>query len=181
MISQDIAVIFMAAGFLACGSVRRDWLWLALGGMFLVFVAVQFVRFGLQGGMVAGPVSGARILAAVLVGCLAWLEALGRPRRLAIFLGLGLRSRALVFSNRLIAVWRPFSNGFQADPNRRAEALAVSERQARELRGLRPPDPEWAHLRDDLADDVEATASLIRVDASAARFEDGRRALEPVY
>jgi hypothetical protein len=184
VISQDVAVIFMAAGFLACGSVRRGWFWLALGGMFLAFVAVQFVRFGLQGGMVAGPVSGARTLAAVLVGSLAWLEALGRPRRLAIFLGLGLRSRALVFSNRLIAVWRPFSeavNGFQVDPNRRAEALAVYVRQARELRGLRPPDPEWAHLRDDLADDVDATASLIRVDASADRFEDGRRALQSVY
>jgi hypothetical protein len=184
VISQDIAVTFMAAGFLACGWLRRDRFLLAIGGVFLAVVAVEFFRFGPQGGVIAGPISATRTLSAVLVGSLAWLEALGRPRRLAIFLGVGLRSRVLVFDDRLIAIWRPFSeavNGFQVDANRRAEALAMSESQAREFRGLRPPDPEWAHLRDDLADTAESSASLLRVDASPDRFEDDRRAFEPVY
>ena len=184
MIGQEIAVTFMAAGFLACWWVRRESIWLVGGAVFLAVVAVEFVRFGPQGGVVAGPVSGARTLGAVLVGSLAWLEALGRPRRLSIFLGIGLRSRALVFSNRLIAIWGPFSeavNAFQVDATRRAEALDVSENQAREFRGLRPPDPAWAHLRNDLADHVESSASLLRLDASLDKFDDRRQAFEPVY
>ena len=57
----------------------------------------------------------------------------------------------------------------------------MSESQARKLRRLRPPDPEWAHLRDDLADNVESSASLLRLDASPDKFDDRRRANEPVY
>lgn len=184
VISQDIALSFMAVGFLALGWSRRRCFWLGSGGAFLGVVAIEIVRFGVRGGLVAGPISGAWTLGAVLVGCLAWMEALGRPRRLAVMLGVGLRSGALVFDNRLITIYAKSAealNGFQIDVARRAEATTTCEVQAREYRRLRPPDQAWGHLRNDLADDLDAWADLLRTDAPPDRLEDQRRAFRLLF
>lgn len=173
----------MAVGFIATGRSRRDRFWLVMGLLILGITAFALIRDGLDGAVIAGPVSGSFALAALLLGFLAWAQLLGLPRRLAWLLGIGLKSRALVFDNRLLALSGTFRETIhlaQEDSDRRPGALAKAEEQVRRMRAAHPPDAAWALLRDDMVADFERWIDLLRNDVPPDRLADHATTFAPV-
>lgn len=182
-VGEVVAGLFMVSALLATGRYYRDrfWLVVALGGA--VAEAVAIGRFGLRPVVFTGPVSGSLLLASALLGLLLWAQVLGLPRRLALLLGIGLTSRPLRFHNRLITARQRFAEAIvlaQTDPGRRVEVIAIVEAQIRSERSLRPPDTDWASLRDDLAGDDAAWVDLMRAGVPAERIADRAAAYERV-
>lgn len=182
-VGELVAAMFMASACLATWRYYRDRFWLVVGLGVLVADAVALTRFGLRIVVISGPISISIVLASTLIGLMLWAQVLGLPRGLALMLGIGLTSRPLRFDARLIAVRKPFVEAIalaQTDPDRRAEAFAIAESQIRRERALRPPDPTWAALRDDIADDDAAWVELLRAGATADRITDHATAFAPV-
>lgn len=182
-VGELVAAMFLAGALLATWRHYHDRFWLVVGLVILAADAVVLARFGLRTVVIAGPISISIVVASTLIGLLFWAQVLGLPRGLALTLGIGLTSRPLRFDARLVALRKPFVEAIalaQTDPDRRAEAIAIAESQIRRERALRPPDPEWAALQDDIADDDTAWVDLLRSGASADRIADHAAAFAPV-
>lgn len=182
-IGTAVATTFMALGFLATWRSDRDRFWLVIGLGVLGSTAFALVRYGLHGVIIEGPISGSMALASLLLGSLSWAQLLGLPRRLACLLGIGLKSRALVFDNRLLDLGRPFDTAIrlaQEDHEHRPQALILAQGQVRRMRALRPPDTAWALLRDEIADDHQEWIDLLRKDVPPDRIAHHAEGFAPV-
>lgn len=174
---------FMATAFLATWRSHRNGFWSSVGLGVLGLVAFELVRVGLRGVIFAGPISASLTFASLLMGSLFWAQVVGLPRWLALLTGVGLTSRALAFSNRLIEHRASLADAIriaQEDPRRRTDALKLARRQVRRVRALRPPDAAWALLRDDIADDEDAWIDLPRDDVPSERLTDLAHAFAPL-
>jgi hypothetical protein len=182
-IGEAVAMAFMAGAFLASGRAYRDRFWPILGFGVLGLVAFEFVRVGLRGVLIAGPISGSLMFASLLIGSLFWAQLVGLPRWLALRTGVGLTSRALAFNNRLIEHRASLADAIrvvQEDPRRRPDALKLASELVRRVRALRPPDAAWAQLRDDIADEEDAWLNLLRDDVPSERLADLAHAFAPL-
>jgi hypothetical protein len=182
-IGEVVAVVYLATAYLAIGRSYRERFWLAAGLFVLGVAAFLIVRDGLRWIVIAGPITGSVALAALLIGSLSWAQVLGLPRPLAIRLGVGLKSRALMFNNRLLDHRRRSADAVriaQQDPSRRAVALDEARVQLGRLRALRTPDSEWRGLRNDIADDDETWINLLRAGEPAEHLAAQARAFEPL-
>lgn len=175
---------FLGVAFIATGRSTRSRFFLVAGLALVGVVAFVLVRDGPRWVAISGPISGSVALASVLLGLLTWAQIVSLPRGVARVLGVGMRSRALVFDNRLIefrgqfyAAWRLA----ESDPDRRAEALTDAEAHVHRMRALRPPDAKWAMVRNDMADDFERWVGLMRTDLPPDRLADSVEAAAPVY
>ena len=177
-------MVYLCTAFLAIGrSYGADRSWLLPGLLGLGGVAFVVVRDGLRGVFIAGPITGSVTLTAFLIGSLYWAQVLGLPRPIAIRLGIGLLSRALVFNNRLIDHRRRVADAIrlaQTDPPRRAAALAEMTVHIRRVRDLRAPDSAWSLLRDDIADDEEGWIQALRDAEPSERLAEQARASGPL-
>ena len=174
---------FLAVAAIATWRASRDAFWLVTGLGIIGTTVFALIRYGNHGLIFGGPIGVSTALMGVMLGCLLWAQLVSLPRPLARLLGIGLRSRAIAFSNRLIAVRKPFTEALRLadeDPDRRLEALARADEQVRRMRALRAPDAAWAFLRDDLANDSAARVALLRAGAPPERLEDHDRAAAPV-
>jgi hypothetical protein len=182
-IGEVAAITFMAVGFIATWRARRGSIWLEVGLCVLAIGAIAIIRDGIRVEIIAGPITGSLALAAFLLGTLAWAQALGLPRRLACLLGIGLKSRALVFDHRLVDLRNTLADAInlaRQDPDRRDAAISKAEAGVRRLRSLHPPDSDWGYIRDDMVDDYEGWIDLVRKDVSAERLADHVHAFVPV-
>jgi hypothetical protein len=152
-IGEAVAVTVLALGMITSQRLRFNPLWSCVGWGVLGGLALALVLRGLRWVIIAGPITGSFTLGALLLGSLAWAEVLGLPRDAARLLGIGLMSRALVFSNHLGDLMKRFGDAIsraQEGPDRRASAMATAEVQLRRMEALRPPDPAWGQIRDKL-------------------------------
>ena len=176
-------MVFLATGLLATGRSYREQFWLIAGFFVLGIAGLVLVQNGLRGVVIAGPITGSVALAASLIGSLSWAEVLGLPRRIALLLGIGLKSRALVFNNRLLDHRRRVADAIrlaQKDPPRRTDALDEMTVHVRGVRDLHAPDSAWSVLRDDIADDEEAWIALLRDGVSSGQLAEQARGFEPI-
>jgi hypothetical protein len=173
------ALTYLAMGFVAVWRSerhwRRDWSWLALPIVLGAGIALAVVRDGIRPVVITGPLGAAVVVTALLIGSLAWAQALGLPRPLALLLGIGLTSRRLAFSNHLRAIVNELAasnNQAIDDPSRRPAAVMIGEKRIAELRSIRPPDTDWGLLRDELADAYQGTIDFLRADVPRERFAE---------
>jgi hypothetical protein len=89
-LGQALAMAFMGSAFLATWRSSRDRTWLAVGTFVLASTMIAAVRDGLRAVVLEGPISGAFIVASLLIGSLLWANLLGLPPRLALLTGVGL-------------------------------------------------------------------------------------------
>lgn len=175
---------FLGLALIATGRSTRDRFFVAAGIPIVAVVAFVLVRDGPRWALISGPISGGMALAAILLGLLAWVEMVGLPRGIARRLGVGMRSRALVFDNRLIELRERYHAALrlaESDPVHRAEALISAGGQVRRIRGLRAPDVKWAMVRNDMADDFEHWLGLMQTDAPPERLADSVQQAAPAY
>lgn len=182
-IGEAVALVLLATGFLATGRSYRERFWLIAGFFVLGVAAFVLVRDGLRSVVIAGPITGSTALAALVIGSLSWAQVLGLPRRIALPLGIGLKSRALVFNNRLVDHRRRFVDAVrvaQEDQPRRTDALDKAIVQVRGIRALRAPDAAWTLLRNDIADDEEVWITLLRDGGPSEQLAEQARGSEPM-
>jgi hypothetical protein len=182
-IGTALAMAFLGLSLVAWGRSSRSRSILGCGLAELVIVAVLIVRDGVRVALVSGPVNTSLAIGSVLFGSLAVAQFVSLPRGLARVLGVGMRSRTLVFDNRVIAIRAQYFEALRradSDPASRALALLDAEKQTRRIRALRPPDPTWALLRNDMADDFNRWIDLRRSDVSPERLSDSIEAGAPV-
>jgi hypothetical protein len=182
-IGEAVALVFLATGLLATGRSYREQFWLIAGFFVLGIAGFVLVRDGIRGVVIAGPITGSTMLAALLIGSLSWAQVLGLPRRIAMLLGIGLMSRAIAFNNRLLDHRRRVADAIhlaQQDPPRRTDALDEMTVHVRRVRDLRAPDSAWSLLRDDIAEDDEAWITLLRDGETPERLAEQARVSGPL-
>lgn len=176
-----LADLALGLGLLALARDTRQRSLLVAGCIVLAGPAIGVARDGLRAVVIAGPVTGSLALLASVVAFICWATVLGLPRPLARVLGIGLRSRVLAFSNRVLALEASFvedSRTAQIEPDRRDSSLASAAEHVATMWALQPPDPAWGVLRDDLADACQARIELIRDEAPLEDFEASAQAVE---
>jgi hypothetical protein len=178
-----VAGLLAAAGCVALWQRKRDAFSLATGLFMFGLIAYVVARDGIEPSAIAGPVGGAVTLTAAAMAFLMWTEVLGLPRGLALLLGIGLVSRALVFSNRLREEVEALRVLFQqpSHPERRAAVADQAQRHVLRLRSARAPDRAWARLRDEIADSYQVFVDLVRADAPVDEFAEPSTALKTSF
>jgi hypothetical protein len=182
-IGTALAMAFLGVALVAWGRSAGSRFIVGTGLAMFAAIVVVLVRDGVRMVVVGGPVNASLAIGSILVGSLALAQVVSLPRGPARILGLGMRSRTLVFDNRLIALREQYFEALRladSDPAGRAHALLDAEEQTRRIRALRPPDPTWALLRNDMADDFDRWIDLRRTDAPPERLSESIQAGAPV-
>jgi hypothetical protein len=182
-LGQADALTFVAVGCLLLGRSPNDRIWRVPGFVLLGTIVFALVRYGFHAVVLRGPSDASAAFAAVLMGSLFLAQAVGLPRRFACLLGIGIKSRPLQFSNRLMALVKLLGetvNLVGDDPDRRREALTKADDQVRRMRSLRPPDSAWRRLQDDLAEGFAGSIDALRIDAPTESIADRSEAIAQV-
>ncbi|HYC06390.1 MAG TPA: hypothetical protein VEG29_00565 [Candidatus Binatia bacterium] len=173
-----------ASGLIALArETRQRWL-LVLGLLGAATTMIVVARDGLLPVVFAGPVGTTLALTISVVAFVCWATVLGLPRPVARVLGIGLKSRALTFDDRLRAEERSLRAAIDAalaDLDHLDESLGQAEARTDRIQALRPPDVAWAVLRDDIVDGWLRWIELTRDHAPQLHLEAEQGFIDAVY
>lgn len=164
-IGNAVAVVVMGLAMVAFGRSRHDRDWLFGGVAVLVGAGAALALRGVDARLIGGTTSSLLTLSALLFALFFGAEAFGLPSPIATRLGIGLISRSWQFNYRLWEERKAFIAALgvaQRDPMHRARAIERAEGRLRRIHQLRPPDPDWAALRDELVTRDETFLAFVR-------------------
>lgn len=136
---------------------RGDRYWLALGALAGGGFALSVWRYGIEMGF---PVTIVDVLIGLVVA-FATVEVVGLPTRIAVQLGVGLRSRHWEYDRSLTALLHPLNVKLAERPDGespveemrwRADVLRDGRARLLRLGRLQPPDDEWRAMTKTYAD-----------------------------